>query len=523
MRFINNKKKSDPVDPPQDLIDQPLAADIKVNIAQLKTLLERCSDAVFREFLIGHDPATRCLIIYFDGLVQRKMLDDNIIKCLQLDVEMTKDPQDKLEQHDLLTAVEQRIVSIAELKQVTSSYEGVIRSISSGDSVILIDGCNRALVAGTRGWDARNVTTPENELVVFGPKEGFVETLRSNTALLRRRLKSSEFKIESMVLGRISKTDVAFCYIENIAPTQLVEEIRRRLQDIDIDAVLDSNYILELIMDNRSTIFSMAEHTEKPDRAAAHLLEGRICIVVDGSPMVLVLPTSFPRYWVSPEDYYIHYVPASLFRIGRFAAFLLALTLPSIYVAVISYHQEMVPTALYLTIAASRQGVPFPSFIEALMLELTFEMLREAGLRLPRAVGPAVSIVGALIIGDAAVRAGLVSTPMVVVVAFTGIASFVSPSYNAGIIVRLARFAFLASAAILGFLGIMIVFILLLIRMVSLSSFGLPYLAPIAPLNTQEISDILVRRPWFKVYKRPYEEGMQNQVRLKKQGEGSES
>jgi hypothetical protein len=523
MRFINNKKKSNPVESPQEVIDQPLVADINFNIAQLKTLLERCSDAVFREFLIGPDPATRCLVIYFDGLVQRKILDDNVMKCLQLEVEMTQDPEDKLEQRDLLTAIEQRIVTVAELKQVTSSYAEVIRSISSGDTVILIDGCDRALVAGTRGWEARSVDTPENELVVFGPKEGFVETLRANTALLRRRLKSSEFKIENIVLGRISKTDVALCYIENIAPTQLVDEIRRRLQNIDIDAVLDTQYIQELIMDNRSTIFSMAEHTEKTDRTAAHLLEGKICIMVDGSPMVLVLPTSFPRFWVSPEDYYIHYIPASLFRMGRFVAFLLALTLPSIYVAVISYHQEMVPTALYLTIVASRQGVPFPSFVEAFMLELTFEMLREAGLRLPRAVGPAVSIVGALIIGDAAVRAGLVSTPMVVVVAFTGIASFVSPSYNAGIIIRLARFAFLAAAAVLGFLGIMIVFILLLVRMVSLSSFGLPYLTPVAPLNTQEISDILIRRPWFKLHKRPYEEGMQNQVRMKKPEEGSES
>jgi len=511
MRFI---KKDNQVKPPEAIIPRPLSTDIQENISQLQTLLQRCSDAVFRELLLGSHPPTRCLIVYFDGLVQRKMLDDNIIKSLQLEVEMTKDPQSKLEQHDLLTAVEQCIVNVAELKQGVSTYDALIQAISSGDSVILLDGYSQALVAGTRGWDARNVSTPENELVIFGPKEGFVENLRSNTALMRRRLKSSNFKIESLVLGRISKTDVVFCYIETIAPPQLVDEIRRRLQKIDIDAVLDSNYIQELIMDNKSTIFSQTEHTEKPDRAVAHMLEGRVCIAVDGSPMVLALPTSFPRYWISPEDYYIHYIPASLFRIGRFAAFLLALTLPSLYVAVISYHQEMVPTALYLTIAASRQGVPFPSFVEALLLELTFEMLREAGLRLPRAVGPAVSIVGALIIGDAAVRAGLVSTPMVVIVAFTGIASFVSPSYNAGIIVRISRFAFLFAAALLGFLGIMVLFILLLIRMVSLSSFGVPYLSPIAPLNTQEISDILVRRPWFKMYRRPYQEGMQNQVRL---------
>ena len=512
MRYLPNKKDNLPANNTEEIISQPLEADIEANRSKLEALLEYCSDVVFREFVIGGQSPIRCLLLYFDGLVQRKILDDNIIKSLLLYIRTTNDPGRELHQADPLTAVEQKIINVAELKRISTFHE-VIRYISSGDTVLLIDGCNQALVAGTRGWDSRNVVTPENELVIYGPKEGFIENLRSNTAQIRRRLKSSNFKIESMVIGKITQTDVVLCYIDNIAPPQLVDEVRKRLQMIDIDAVLDSNYIQELIMEHKSTIFSQAEQTEKPDRAAAHLLEGRICILVDGSPMALVLPVSFPRYWISPEDYYIHYIPASLFRMGRFLVFLMALTLPALYVAVISYHQEMVPTALYLTIAASRQGVPFPSFIEALLLELTFEMLREAGLRLPRAVGPAVSIVGALIIGDAAVRAGLVSTPMVVVVAFTGIASFVTPSYNAGIIIRTARFAFLAAAALLGFLGIMIVFILMLIRMVSLSSFGMPYLSPIAPLNTRDITDVLVRRPWFKMRERPYQEGMKNQVR----------
>jgi hypothetical protein len=512
MRYLQNKKNNLPTNNTEEIISHPLEADIEVNQAKLETLLERCSDAVFREFVIGRQPPIRCLLLYFDGLVQRKILDDNMIKSLLLDVQMTNDPGSELNQADPLTSVEQHIINVAELKRIATLQE-VIRHIGSGDTVLLIDGCSQALVAGTRGWDSRSVNTPENELVIYGPKEGFIENLRSNTALIRRRLKSSNFKIESLVIGKITQTDVVLCYIDNIAPPQLVDEVRKRLKKIDIDAVLDSNYIQELIMEHKSTIFSQTEQTEKPDRAAAHLLEGRICILVDGSPMALVLPVSFPRYWISPEDYYIHYIPASLFRIGRFLAFLVALTLPSLYVAVISYHQEMVPTALYLTIAASRQGVPFPSFVEAFLLELTFEMLREAGLRLPRAVGPAVSIVGALIIGDAAVRAGLVSTPMVVVVAFTGIASFVTPSYNAGIIIRTARFAFLGASALLGFLGIMIVFILMLIRMASLSSFGMPYLTPMAPLNTREITDVILRRPWFKMRERPYQEGMTNQVR----------
>jgi spore germination protein KA len=350
-------------------------------------------------------------------------------------------------------------------------------------------------------------------VIIFGPKEGLTETLRFNTALLRRRLKSASFKIESMVLGRITKTDVVVCYIDSIAPPQLVNEIKERLKKIDIDGILDTGYLMELIADDKRTLFSQAMHTEKPDRICGQLLEGRVCIMVDGSPMALVLPVSFPEFWTSPEDYFIHFIPASLFRILRFVAFWIALLLPSLYVAVISYHHEMIPTPLLLTISATRQGVPFPAFVEALLMDATFELLREAGLRLPRAVGPAVSIVGALIIGDAAVRAGLVSTPMVVIIAFTGIASFVSPSYNAGIMIRILRFGFLIASGILGFLGIMVGLVLMLTRMASLSSFGQPYLAPLAPFNLKQITDIIVRRPWFSNVERPYLEGMQNNTR----------
>jgi hypothetical protein len=513
MRYIERKKQGIPKKP-EKATSKPLSSAIDENKNVLQDLLNNCSDAVLREFKIGTTSFTRGLVVYFDGLVLRQQLDEYVMKPILLELEMIQNPASVLEQPELLQTLEERIIAVSELKKITS-FEEVIRHISSGDSVLLIDGDNRGLAIATRGWAARSISAPENEQVVYGPKEGFVETLRFNTALMRRRIKSEHFKIESMVLGRITKTDVAFCYIDNIAPPQLVNEIRKRLQEIDIDAVLDTNYILELIMDHKSTIFTQAEYTEKSDRAVAHMLEGRICIMVDGSPMALVLPVNFPRYWISSEDYYTHYIPASLFRLGRVASFIIALTLPALYVAVISYHHEMVPTSLFLTIAASRQGVPFPSYIEAFFMELTFEMLREAGLRLPRAVGPAVSIVGALIIGDAAVRAGLVSTPMVVIVAFTGIASFVSPSYNASIIIRMARFVFLAAAALLGFLGIIIVLVIMLIHMVSLSSFGTPYLAPLAPLNTSEVTDVLLRRPWFKMKQRPYMEGMENQVRQK--------
>lgn len=510
MRYINQPANPEPT--AEQVIDQNISGNLNNNIENLRILLDACSDAVMRFFTFGKNPQTRGMLIYFDGLVDRNEVENNLLRPLMLSLDMLNPPADDFGQQDVLQEVQNKIVTMVDLKMI-ETLQQVCHHISSGDTVLLLEGYPQGLAVGTRSWQSRSVQTPDNEVVIFGPKEGFTETLRFNTAMLRRRLKSTRFKIEGTVLGRITKTDVALCYIEKIAPPALVNEVRERIEKIDLDGVLDTNYIKESIVDHNKSLFSQVQHTEKPDRVCGQLLEGRVALLVDGSPMALVLPISFSEFITSPEDYYTHFIPASLFRLLRFVAFWLALLLPSLYVSVISYHHEMVPTALLLTIAATREGVPFPAFVEAFVLEATFEMLREAGLRLPRAIGPAVSIVGALIIGDAAVRAGLVSTPMVVVVAATGIASFVSPSFNAGLIVRIARFGFLAASALLGFLGIMILLVIMLTRMVSLSSFGHPYLTPFAPLNLAQLSDIMVRRPWFVNTNRPYLEGMENQTR----------
>ncbi|NLB87985.1 MAG: spore germination protein [Syntrophomonadaceae bacterium] len=514
MRYIKKRQNSsEPEISNRELTAENLSTSLDENLKNLGKLLDRCSDAVIKTFNFSKNPVINAAILYFDGLTDRNEIEINILKPLMLEIEkLSTEYLTLYKTEDIFSSIKNRILSMADVKEIKTFGE-VCHHISSGDTVLLIDGFDLALAASTRSWQTRSIDTPENEVVIYGPKEGFNETLRFNTALLRRRLKSTNFKIESMILGRITKTDVAFCYIDNIAPPDLVAEIRSRLEEIDIDAVLDTSYIKEIIVNNKQTIFTQIEHTEKPDKACAHLLEGRICILVDGSPMAIVLPITFPQYLISSEDYYVHYIPASLFRLLRFVAMFAALLLPSLYVAVISYHPEMIPTSLYLTIAATRQGVPFPPFFEALLLEATFEMLREAGLRLPRAVGSAISIVGALIIGDAAVRAGLVSTPMVVVVAFTAIASFVFPAYSAGIIIRVSRFGFLFAAALLGFLGIMIALGFFVVRMVSISSFKQPYLSPIAPLNFSQITDVLIRRPWFINSKRPFVDGMKNQQR----------
>lgn len=517
MRYLSNRDKPGVSPDPHELIKQEITGNINTDQANLEVILQNCSDLVMKRFQFSNPPIN-ALLLYFDGLVDRQEVELNLLKPLMLEMDMLRSQAGDLND-DVLDRVRYQIVTLAELKTITD-YNGICHHISSGDVVFLIDGIKEALVAGVRTWQGRGVERPENEVVVYGPKESLTETLRFNTAMIRRRIKSANLKMESYVMGRVTKTDVVLCYISGIAPPNLISEIRSRLASIDTDAVLDPQYLQEFIADTKNTIFHQVEHTEKPDRVCGHLLEGRAAILVDGSPTAMILPVTFPQFWIAAEDYYTPFIPASLYRIVRFTAFLLALLLPSLYVAITSYHQEMIPTALYLTIAAARQGVPFPIFVEAFLLEATFELLREAGLRLPRAVGPAVSIVGALIIGEAAVRAGLVSTPMVVIVAFTGIASFVAPNYNAALIIRIGRFGFLAAAAALGFLGIMVVLILMLVRMASLSSFGIPYLSPLAPLNLAQLTDILLRRPWYLANKRPYMEGMENQIR-QKSGEGT--
>lgn len=515
MRYLNRKAASIKEPPAGEIILEPVSANIQDNIDRLSSLLNDCSDAVIKEFIFGLQKNIKCLLIYFDGLADRKEIEENLLRPMLLELNMF-DYSGPDKSGNLLVEIQQRILAIAELEQV-SNLQDICHRLCLGDTVLLIDGSTQALVAGTRFWESRAIESPENESVIQGPKDGFTETINTNISLLRRRLKTTQFKAKNMVIGRITKTDVIIFYIASVASEGLVEEVLRRLSLIDIDGILDPGYLEEFIEDTRLTIFGQVEYTEKPDRVVGHLLEGRVCILVDGSPMAMVIPTSFPQFLIAGEDYYQRYIPASLFRLIRFAAFLIALTLPSIYVATITYHHEIIPFPLYLTIASSRAGVPFPAIVEALALELTFELLREAGLRLPRAIGPAVSIVGALIIGDAAVKAGLVSTPMVVIVAFTGIASFVTPAYNAGIIIRIARFGILIAASLLGFYGIIVALTLMLIRMVSLESFGEPYLSPLSPLNTYGLSDIFIRRTWPSNWWRSKVSDMHNRLRLNTQ------
>lgn len=488
-----------------------LSGDLGTNLKYFRDRLGESPDIVIREFKLGFEPPLHAAVIYIDGLVDKHSIHEFIMKSLMQDARPTR-CQENFPTAKFIAAVKDELLNIADVREETDANNS-IQAVLSGDTALLIEGSPEGLVISTRGWETRDVSEPITEGAVRGPREGFTETLRTNTALLRRRLKSPELRIETRVIGRVTRTDVALVYLKGLATEDLVAEVRQRLNRINTDSVLESGYLEEFILDHPYTPFPLIEHSERPDKIAAALLEGRVAIMVDGTPFVLIVPTVLFQFLQAAEDYYERYYLGTALRWGRFMGLIFALYLPSLYLAVVTMHHELLPTTLALSIAGAREGVPYPAFVEVLLMELAFEALREAGIRLPRPVGQAVSIVGALIIGDAAVRAGLVSSAMVIIVAFTGIASFTVPSFKLIASIRGLRLLLVLVTAVLGFPGIIMFSMILLAHLASLRSFGVPYLSPVAPLSSRDLKDILVRAPWWAMSTRPESLGAPNHFR----------
>jgi hypothetical protein len=478
---------------------ESLTADLNQNIQVIQSVYDKSSDFILRRFKISG--SLNAAIIYIEGLSSIEEINRSVLTPLQSesDVQNTK----KL--------IEQKL-TVSNIKYL-QSYSEIIEQVSTGNPVLLIDQENYALSFGLANWEKRSIEEPTAEMVVRGPREGFTETLRVNTSLIRRRIRNPGLKMMNQTLGKYTQTQIVITYIDGLVDNTLVEEVQSRLSRIKIDGIVDSGYIEEMIEDNPFSPFPQILNTERVDVVTANLLEGRVALIVDGSPFILVLPTTLYSLLQSPEDYYQRFWIGTAIRWLRYIFFIIAVLLPSIYVAILTYHQEMVPTMLLLSIAASREQIPFPALIEALMMEFTFEALREAGLRLPKQVGAAVSIVGALVIGEAAVSAGIVSAPMVMIVAVTGIASFTIPRYNLGISLRMLRFPIMIIAGTLGLLGIMLALITIVVHLASLRSFGVPYLSPMGPMKIREMKDVLMRSPRWMLNKRPHLTGDYNENR----------
>jgi len=466
-----------------------LDGDLQRTIELMKADLGGSPDIVFREFRIG--ASTPAVLIYTDGLANAEQLHDFLIDSHLQDAS----------EADILFF--RNAFPTVPAVTAIDTPDALYNEILSGNTAILVDGQSRGYALNTPGWTERAVTESSTQTVIRGPKEAFTENVRTNTALVRRRIKDPRLWMEQRTVGRVTKTAVAIMYMKGIVSDSIVEEVRSRLDRIDIDGVLEGGYLEEFIQDEVYTPFPTVFNTERPDAVAANLLEGRVAILVDGTPFVLLVPVLFSENLQSPEDYYQRADIATLLRALRYIGFLIALLGPSLYIAIITFHQELIPTPLLISLAAQREGIPFPAFVEAMLMEITFEFLREAGIRMPKTVGQTISIVGALVIGQAAVEAGIVSAVMVIVVSSTAIASFVLPAFNLSIAVRMLRFLFMGLAASFGLFGVTIGIIALVLHLCSLRSFGIPYLSPFAPLLPGDQKDTILRLPHWRMNRRP--------------------
>ncbi|MFD2328647.1 spore germination protein [Cohnella sp. GCM10020058] len=385
----------------------------------------------------------------------------------------------------------------------TQDFDALIQALLRGDTIMAADGSTSVLVIGTRQIDKRGIDQPGTEQVIRGPREGFVEPLGPNLALIRYRLQSAELRMRQLTIGRKTHSKVVICYMDGLTDPALLSEVERRISAIDIDGILDSGYLEQFIEDNQWSPFPQVQYTERPDKVVANLLEGRVAILVDGSPLALIVPTVFNQFYQAVEDYTERFMQMSAIRMARLVALVFSLVFPSIYVSVISFNPELIPTEFAVAVAGGRAGVPWPAVVEVLIIEISMEVLREATIRLPQQVGGALSIVGVLVIGQAAVAAGFASPITVVIIALTTIGSFATPAYNAALALRLLRFPLIIIAGIFGLYGVMIGLILIANHLLSLKSFGVPYLSPLVPVNAEGMKDVLIRGPLWWMKRRP--------------------
>jgi spore germination protein KA len=476
------------------LNQKKLSNSLNDNYNNLIDIFKNCTDIIYRDLLIGKNNET-AILVYIESITDTKIINQNIISPIMT---FSNESTNIITDDNILEYIKKQIIRIGSVKE-SDDFNDVVYKLLLGNSVLIINNSDNCLIISSVESKDRAIEDSISEGVLRGPKVGFTEILQTNIGLIRQKIKSSDLKIEKYILGNITKTEVLIIYIENIVNSSVLVELKKRLEAINIDSILESSYIEELIEDTPNSFFPQIKHTERPDKVVADIIEGRIAIMVDGTPVTLIVPTLGMQFLQSSEDYYERHIYTNFIRLIRLIFFFIALLLPGLYVAATTFHQELIPTLLLIRIGSSRVGIPFPTWLEVIILDIAFEGLREAGLRLPKGVGQSVTIVGALVIGDAAVKAGIVSPLTVIIVALTGIASFSIPSYDFGLGTRLLHFLLIICGGILGLYGITILMIILLVHVLSLNSFGIPYMAPIAPFKLKDMKDAFFKKSWKSI------------------------
>ncbi|MNW49787.1 Spore germination protein B1 [compost metagenome] len=471
------------------------------DLKSIREAIGENSDVHFREFVVKKYHA-RSVLVFIEGMQDEKLMSKQVLEVLMF--EGQQDPQRPQEQQESISNsfIKENLMPLTQISEV-ADMEDLQESILLGHTALLIEGMKGALLVGSPNGAIRSVNEPTSEALLRGPRIGFTEVLSENTSMLRRQGLNKSLEMKKFQVGSRIKKDLVVAYIKDIVNPDLLEEVTRRISKIDMDFLAESGYVEQLIEDNYLSPFQQAHNTERPDRVINALLEGRIAILLDGTPFALIVPVTFSMLLQSPEDYYERWIPGTLLRLLRFSGAFIALMGPALYISFISFHPGLIPTKLVISIIETRQGVPFPSVIEVMILEISIEILREAGIRLPKPIGPAMGIVGGLVIGDAAVNAGIVSPFLVIVVAVTAISSFSIPTYSAGITLRLLRFVGMLFAAILGMLGTILFFLLICIHLTKLKSFGVPYVTPFSPMRLSDWKDMYIRAPISMMKRRP--------------------
>lgn len=512
-----NKAKNVEVNLPAQNEKGVFLNDYDTNLAEVKKEfgVPKNNDIIIREFKVAR--RIKAFIAYIDGMVDRTFISDFIIRPL-MEVNNFNEYFEHESPGSIVDYINDNVISAHETGKM-KSIKNITYQILNGDTALFVDNCDMCLLISTRGYEKRSVEKPITENVVMGSQEGFTENLRTNITLVRKIIKNRNLTTEMLKIGKVNQSLCAIMYIEGITNPQIIKEVRRRLKNIDADFITGDGMISQYIEDNSYMLLPQVLHTERPDRVASFLVEGQVVILSEGAPFAEAVPVTFFRLLHTSEDSFLRWQYGTFLRFIRIFGIIVSTALPSLYVAITLFHQEMIPTELLSSIARSKEQVPFPTLIEMLMLELAFELIREGGIRVPGVIGQTLGIIGALILGQAAVAAGLVSPILIIIVAVTGLGSFTIPNYSLGLGLRILRFVYLILSAIFGFYGISLGFFLTGCMACSMKSFGVPFFSPIAP-KTNTNPDIVTRMPVWKQKQRP---DYLNSPNLKRQGKVARS
>ncbi|MGN1270054.1 MAG: spore germination protein [Clostridia bacterium] len=476
------------------------------------------SDIVVREFtLSARNKQYKALLLFIDGMVDSELINDNVLEALMLrnqantfegtqnqivnEAKASNITVKKVKKFNLEDYVFNCLLPQNSVKKVTT-FDEAFSGVNMGDCLLFIDTLSVAYDIDVKGFKQRNIEAPNNEIVIKGPQESFVENIRTNTSMIRRIVNNENLIIENIDVGKLTKTKCCVCYMKNITNSDLVAEVKYRLNNLEIDALLSSGELQQLIEDQNKYSIPQILLTERPDKATKYLYNGRVVVLVNGNPYVLIMPATLVDFISSPEDSNLKFQFANFIKFLRLLAIIITLLLPGFYVAISDFHQELLPTELLFSVLASRENVPFPIIFEILIMEISFELIREAGLRVPSPIGPTIGIVGALVLGQAAVSASIVSPILIIVVAITAIASFAIPDFSFGFHLRIMRFIFIFLGYIAGFFGIAFGICIYVCILCSINSFGVPYMAPYGPVTNLNQSGFFLKPIW-KREKRP--------------------